>query len=328
MQGYAARPDELLKWSPKDMDSLEVHDETWVARFGRLRALHYLDKLRALAVMDEGGEGFGGKFTPLTTDRSRPHSRAERTVDDDDDVSGARAAEGGAVSVGVYDEEDEDADADSEVDAEAEHDASLRYAREHASDWQLPLDKYLALTSSRSRPELMSLSGGTFFMDTARKRMEQFESEDKAVGGVGILAHSKTFRDFFDYATPLGDADDAGQGGEDEVGEGEEDSDPETELRRREDALLAEQSTRKGDVDASQSTKKKAAAASQRVPSRARDRPARPGKSKKQVTIATEGDEAPGDGQEVQSPPSTAGASEAAASEQRARAKSPKSSKA
>lgn len=288
----SAKPEELLKWSPKDMEALEVQDEQWVARYGRLRALHYLDRLRALATVEEGEEGVGGQFMPARPGSSSrfarkplsPYSQVGRIDDDEDDAMGD--ATGGDTEE-QEDEEDDD-DADSDVDEEEEHDASLRYAREHTAEWDLPLERYQALTSTRAKSDMMALSGGTFFIDQARKRMEVFESEDRVSGG-GTMTTAKSFREFFEFATPLGgDA-------EQEVDEGEgEDSDPETKWQR-EDAQRVEDAQHIRDDPSQDPTKKKTGvgklskSGSQRAIKSVRDRPRT--KSKKRVTIASDGDE-------------------------------------
>jgi len=245
----AAKPSDILRYSPKEMDALEVHDEQWVARFGRLRALHYLERMRALAPDDDGevhsttgrsGSMMGyrgsttGRGSVVTSRIATFLGRNEEDENEDKDGS---------------DTDSDDSDASGHgpdaVDEEAEHADMLNYAHKHPPEWVLTLDTYNAVYSTRPRSAVMHLSGGTFFQEKARRRAEELASEVEANGT--LAASGKTFFDYFEYGLPLAEDDD----GDEEALDSGDDSDPEVKRRRTEEA--AARGATAGDASAASS---------------------------------------------------------------------------
>ena len=240
------KAEDLLKWSPKELEKLEVDDEKWVAKFGRLRALYYLDKMRALVPVeaDEGEtrrnfvarrrstfkevpgglmkhKSISSHASSIAT-KSRGDDDEEEDEDDDEDDDDSDD-----------EDDDDDGDADSVIDETAEHEAMLKYTRDQASEWNLSLETYATVTSTRPKAETSGMGGGMFFFDKAKRRLEEMESEDRASTGLhnNVLRNDpKVFRDFFDFGIKV-----VGSGEEISDESNGEDSDPETKRRRRQE---------------------------------------------------------------------------------------------
>ena len=202
-----------------------MHDEQWVARFGRLRALHYLERMRALAPDGDGEVHSTGPRRPTAGPRgSVATTRAvafadhqeggnDDDDDDDDDEDGSHSSDGSDLSGHGPDA----------VNEEGEHADMLQYAHRHPPDWALTLDTYTSVHSTRPRSAVMHLSGGTYFQEKARKRAEELEREGEANGA--LAASGEGFRDFFEFGTPFEDEEEEGAG--EEPQDSGEDSDPE-----------------------------------------------------------------------------------------------------
>ena len=223
-----------------------MEDEKWVAKFGRLRALFYLDKMRALVPVDAEDEtkrnfvarrrssfkevpsglmkqkSVGSHGSSIATKSTMMASKGDDEEDDDDDEDDDSD-----------EDDDDDGDADSVIDESAEHEAMLKYTRDQTSEWNLSLETYATITSTRPKAETAGMGGGMYFLDKAKKRLEEMESEDRATTGVhnNVLRNDpKVFRDFFDFGMKLG-----GTGEELSDESAGEDSDPETKRRRRQE---------------------------------------------------------------------------------------------
>ena len=109
----------------------------------------------------------------------------------------------------------------------------LKYTRDQASEWNLSLETYATVTSTRPKAETSGMGGGMFFFDKAKRRLEEMESEDRASTGLhnNVLRNDpKVFRDFFDFGIKV-----VGSGEEISDESNGEDSDPETKRRRRQE---------------------------------------------------------------------------------------------
>ena len=308
------KAEDLLKWSPKELERLEVEDEKWVAKFGRLRALFYLDKMRALVPMDaEEGEtkrnfvprrrstfkevpaglmkqkSVGSHGLPMATLMASKGDEDDDDEDDDDDDDEDDSEED--------DDDDDDGDADSVIDESAEHEAMLKYTRDQASEWNLSLETYATITSTRPKAETAGMGGGMFFFDKAKKRLEEMESEDRVTTGIhnNVLRNDpKAFRDFFDFGIKV-----MGAGEELSDESNGEDSDPETKRRRRQeearhrdDASLASHDDSLGEYSKGRTSKHGSGTGKRAPPASVKGRATRKGANKKHVTMA-DGEEVP-----------------------------------